>query len=64
MFETKYFSVEFTRNWDKGFALGASLYTHYHMKDFPYHTHLLINLGLWFLEFSFGKGYPDEENNV
>ena len=60
MLDFKYFSVQFTRNWDGGVAIGASIYTHHHMTDFPNHVHILVNLGLWFLEFSFGRECPDE----
>ena len=52
----KYFWINFDRQHDKGFGIGIQpIWVHRHMKNQPYHFHMLFDLGLWFLELHIGK---------
>lgn len=52
----KYFWIIFDRNYDKGFGIGIQpIWIHRHMKEQPYHLHILLNLFFWFLEIHIGK---------
>lgn len=51
-----FFSVIFSRNFDKGFAIGLTpIWIHKHLAEGRYHLHLLFELGFWFVEFQVGK---------
>lgn len=53
---TEYFETQLTRNWDKGFSLGFTpIWIHKHAEKFPYHLHVLLNVGFWFLEIRIGR---------
>ena len=64
---SKYFESQLTKNWDKGFCLGADLiWIHKHYRndeDSPYHFHMLFNLGFWFLEIRIECDYKGENND-
>ncbi len=57
--DSSYFETQLTKNHDNGFCIGFDpIWIHKHFgddKDFPYHFHMLINLGFWFFEIRIGR---------
>ena len=55
------FAIIAQRQWAAQFDLGVTVTLHRH-SDRPYHGHLLLDLGWWFIEFRIGRDQFKEDD--